>query len=189
MCNFRCVFLCLFGKDCFPDHQSMPSSHSSTGVLSPSWIDSRMPGIDVRNKVSWIARQSSSEIRTAELLFPTIWMGSWDSFTSSTRLYKRFLASVAVKVGILILLYVRYIVRHKAINVKSFKCERKNQPERSDRLDCLCWAVNFDVRAASACNFKPNAPITLRMVSNPGLLSPDSALYRLSRDKPASRAT
>lgn len=105
-CYFLGILLCLFGEYDFPGHQSTSSSHASTGVSSPSRIDSRMPGIDARNKVSWMARQSSSEIRTAEPLFPTIWMGSWDSRTSSTRQYKRFLASVAVKVGIFILLYV-----------------------------------------------------------------------------------
>ena len=45
------------------------------------------------------------------------------------------------------------------------------------------------LRDASACNFSPNAPITLRMVSKSGLRSPESALYRLSRERPASRAT
>ena len=53
-------------------------------------------------------------------------------------------------------------------------------------VDCCCQVAIFVVCAASACNFKPSALITLRMVSNPGLLSPESALYRLSRDKPAS---
>ena len=38
------------------------------------------------------------------------------------------------------------------------------------------WAVEPVRRTASACNFKPSAFITLRIVSNPGLRSPDSAL-------------
>lgn len=66
---------------------------------------------------------------------------------------------------------------------------RQNQPDRNERLECLCWTFMFVVRAASACNFIPNAPITLRMVSNCGLLPPDNALYRLSREKPSSRST
>ena len=52
--------------------------------------------MDVRYKVSSIARQSSSDIKTAEFLFPTICTGICESFTSSTRLYRRFLASDAV---------------------------------------------------------------------------------------------
>ncbi len=36
------------------------------------------------------------------------------------------------------LLYVRYIVRHKAINVKSFEGERKGQP-RAKRVGCSLW--------------------------------------------------
>ncbi len=35
-------------------------------------MDSRILGIDMRYNVSWIARQSSSETRTAELRYPTI---------------------------------------------------------------------------------------------------------------------
>jgi hypothetical protein len=42
---------------------------------------------------------------------------------------------------------------------------------------------------ASACSLSPRAPTTFRIVSKPGLRSPDKALYRLSRDKPASLAT
>ena len=38
------------------------------------------------------------------------------------------------------------------------------------------WVLDLVVRAASACNFKPSALITLRMVSKPGLLSPERAL-------------
>ena len=35
-------------------------------------------GIDNRYNVSWIARQSSTEMRTAAFFFPTMWIGSWD---------------------------------------------------------------------------------------------------------------
>ena len=38
------------------------------------------------------------------------------------------------------------------------------------------WAVESFVWAASACKLKPRAAMTLRIVSKPGLLSPESAL-------------
>jgi len=38
-------------------------------------MDLRVPGIDSRNKVSWMARQSSSLTRTALRWRPLIWMG------------------------------------------------------------------------------------------------------------------
>ena len=41
---------------------------------------------------------------------------------------------------------------------------------------------------ALAVNFRPKAEITFKIVSKLGLRSPESALYRLSRDKPALRA-
>jgi hypothetical protein len=55
------------------------SLHFSTGVLSPLRIDSLMPGTERRYRLSWIDRQSSSEIRIALDRFPAIWIGSWDS--------------------------------------------------------------------------------------------------------------
>jgi hypothetical protein len=38
-----------------------------------------MPGIDSRNNVSWIALQSSSDIRIAFVRFQVMWMGSCDA--------------------------------------------------------------------------------------------------------------
>src|SRR5690242_9463553 len=43
--------------------------------------------------------------------------------------------------------------------------------------------------AASALNFTPSACTTFMMVANSGLPSADSALYRLSRRRPVSRAS
>ena len=46
----------------------------------------------------------------------------------------------------------------------------------SNYITSLCFAFKLFVWAASACNLMPSAPITLRIVSNAGLRSPDSAL-------------
>ena len=43
-----CVFLGLFGENQTPAHQPGSSAHLSTGVFMPFWMDSRIPGIDVR---------------------------------------------------------------------------------------------------------------------------------------------
>jgi hypothetical protein len=61
-------------------------------------MESLIPGIDVRNRVSWMACQSSWETRTAEFLLPVICMAIWESATSSRRPYNDFRASVAVSV-------------------------------------------------------------------------------------------
>jgi hypothetical protein len=83
-------------------------------------MDSRIPGIDVRYKISRIDRQYSSDIRTAELRFPGIWIGAWDSATLLTGLYSFFLASVAViVVMILTLNKVHIIVRFDYGKIKT----------------------------------------------------------------------
>lgn len=69
------VLLCLTRKDQTPTHQPGSLAHSSTGVSIPSRIDSRIPGMDSRYSVSWIASQSSSETSTALFLFPVISSG------------------------------------------------------------------------------------------------------------------
>ena len=48
-------------------------------------IEAAMPGIETRCRVSEMARQSSSETRTALWRFPRIWIGSCDSAVSSSR--------------------------------------------------------------------------------------------------------
>lgn len=50
--QFLCISFSVLGKHQPPAHQSSSSSHSPTGVFSPSRMDSRMPGMDVRYKVS-----------------------------------------------------------------------------------------------------------------------------------------
>ena len=46
------IFLSLLGIDDFPCHQSSSLAHPSTGVCKPSRMDSRIPGMDRRYKVS-----------------------------------------------------------------------------------------------------------------------------------------
>jgi len=50
--QFFCISLRVLGKNQPPAHHLSSSSHSSTEVLSPSRIESRMPGMDVRYRVS-----------------------------------------------------------------------------------------------------------------------------------------
>lgn len=57
-------------------HQSSSSTHSLEGAAIPSRIDSRIPGILSRYRVSWMERQSSAETSTASDLGPVIWTGS-----------------------------------------------------------------------------------------------------------------
>lgn len=64
------------GEDEPPAHQASFFDSFLTGVLRPALMDSRIPGIESRWRVSWMARQSSSEIRTALERFPVIWTGS-----------------------------------------------------------------------------------------------------------------
>ena len=70
---------------------------------------------------------------------------------------------------------------------------RSEAPYAARRFAVRLFDRDVDARSrplgALACNVSPSAPITLRMVSKSGLRSPESALYRLSRDRPASFAT
>ena len=94
-CNLFGVLLSLSGIDEFPFHQSSSVEHFSTGVLRPRTIDFRIPGTERRYNVSSIARQSSSEMRTAELFFPIILIGSCDfSDSSRSSFIFAFLASI-----------------------------------------------------------------------------------------------
>ena len=94
--EFLGVFLCLFGENKPPFHQESSGEHFSTGVFKPRTIDSRILGMESKYNVSWIALQSSAEIRTPSFLFPTMWIGSWD-FSDSARSFE-ILAFVAVTV-------------------------------------------------------------------------------------------
>ena len=79
------VLLSLPGEQNRPAHQSGSLLSSLTSVAMPSRIDSRIPGIATRCRVSWMARQSSSESRTALLRLPVICTGSWDCPSSSIK--------------------------------------------------------------------------------------------------------
>ena len=70
--NFSTILLRMLRKNDLPLHHPGFSLHFSTGVFSPFRIDSRIPGIERRYRVSWIERQSSSEIKMALDLFPVI---------------------------------------------------------------------------------------------------------------------
>ena len=59
-------------------------------------MDSRIPGIDNKCRVSLTAFQSSSEIRTAFAFFPEISIGSWLSAVSLINLHSVFRASLTV---------------------------------------------------------------------------------------------
>jgi hypothetical protein len=59
-----------------PAHHLSSRLHLGTGVFIPLIIEFFMPGIAERNRVSCMARQSSSEIKTPLVLFPVIWTGS-----------------------------------------------------------------------------------------------------------------
>ena len=52
VCDLLCILLGLLGRNQSPVHHSSSSSHSSIGLLMPSWMDSRIPGIEVRYNVS-----------------------------------------------------------------------------------------------------------------------------------------
>src|SRR5664279_2284676 len=80
------VLLSLLRVDESPAHQRSSPSSSSAGVAMPSMMDSRMPGMDTRYRVSCTARQSSSPTRTALPRLPVIWTGSCESDTSSRSL-------------------------------------------------------------------------------------------------------
>ena len=65
----------VFGKYQMPTHQFNSVAAEASGSAIPAMIDSRIPGTDSRNKVSWIATQSSLETRTALVFFPQITIG------------------------------------------------------------------------------------------------------------------
>src|ERR1700722_4241218 len=73
--QFLCIFLGVLGIDERPAHQRSPFESLLTGVFIPSRIDLRMPGMDNRYSVSWIAFQSSSETSMALLRLPAIRTG------------------------------------------------------------------------------------------------------------------
>ncbi len=58
-------------------------------------MDSVIPGIDAKNSVSWIARQSSSPTKTALPRCPVMVTGSDSSFTWSIKRYRLLRADVA----------------------------------------------------------------------------------------------
>ena len=62
-----------------PFHQSSSFALLPSGSALPFLIDSRMPGTDRRQSVSWMACQSSAETSTALLRLPEIRMGWCDS--------------------------------------------------------------------------------------------------------------
>ena len=70
------VFERLLRVDENPSHQRSAFALLASGSAIASRIDLRMPGIDSKCIVSWIAFQSSSETRTAELRLPAIRTGS-----------------------------------------------------------------------------------------------------------------
>jgi hypothetical protein len=77
------VFLSLFGEDDRPVHQPGLVEALDRGSAMPLRMDSRMPGMEVRKRVSWMLRQSSSQMSTALERLPVIWMGSWEAAASS----------------------------------------------------------------------------------------------------------
>ena len=66
------VLLGLFSVGKLPFHHFSFLESLETGVFKPLRMDSFMPGMDERYKLSWIARQSSSETRTALERLPVI---------------------------------------------------------------------------------------------------------------------
>jgi hypothetical protein len=62
----------LLGVNDRPAHQPGAEEVLLRGVASPSRMDSRMPGMERRKRVSWMLRQSSSETRTALERFPVM---------------------------------------------------------------------------------------------------------------------
>src|SRR5450759_1956190 len=70
------IFLGLPGIGQLPNHQSSSSEQALAGSAMPALMDSRMPGTERRNSVSWIAAQSSAETNTALLRLPEMVMGS-----------------------------------------------------------------------------------------------------------------
>jgi len=66
----------LSGKEKLPPYHPGVFAQRFRGVRRPCRMDSRMPGMETRYRVSMTARQSSSETRTALARLPVIWMGS-----------------------------------------------------------------------------------------------------------------
>jgi hypothetical protein len=96
--------------------------HFSTGVFKPFLMDSRIPGIDTRDNVSSMARQSSSDIKTGRIPFP-------DDLNRYMRIFHfvnksiEALSSLPFAVNVVIFLtsiHVRYMVRYHPISVKHF---------------------------------------------------------------------
>lgn len=71
-CEFAGVLLSLLREQNRPAHQPGSLFSSETSVAMPSRIDSRMPGIETRWRVSWMARQTSSAKSTALPRLPVI---------------------------------------------------------------------------------------------------------------------
>ena len=112
--NFLCVLRGLPGKDDLPVYQRMFFTHDRMGVFIPRRIDSLIPGIDNRNRVSWMERQSSSETSTPFERLPVIRTGSWDSAVSSNSPYKfdrALLALTTFAIGSIVRFYVRTVNR------------------------------------------------------------------------------
>ena len=61
-----CILLSLASVDYSPTHQSRSSEQFSSGSFIPAKMDSLIPGIAVRKRVSSTAFQSSSDTRTAD---------------------------------------------------------------------------------------------------------------------------
>ena len=98
MREFPGIFLGLICKNQFPIHQSSSFEHFDNSSSKPSLIDSLIPGIDNKKRVSEIALQSSSETKTALDLFPVIIIGLCEEAVSSIRLYNFERASVAFNI-------------------------------------------------------------------------------------------
>src|SRR6266702_4161282 len=85
--QFLCVFCCLWRIDDAPRaHQSSDFRHSRTEVFNPFRIEARIPGIERRWSVSWMACQSFIESSTASARFPVICTGSLVTAASSMSL-------------------------------------------------------------------------------------------------------
>ena len=72
LCDFLNIFLRLFGEYDNPFHQRGFVEDLVSGSAMTLRMESCSLGMEVRYKVSWILRQSASEIRIASLGFPVI---------------------------------------------------------------------------------------------------------------------
>jgi hypothetical protein len=82
--QFLGVLLGLPGVEKPPAHQLSSVVDLLSGSFSPLRIDSRIPGIERRWRVSWMLRQSSSDTKTALFRLPVIWTGTCEAAASST---------------------------------------------------------------------------------------------------------